>query len=1142
MLHEKHMYLCTPVFVLWLCCSLEASLIATKLAAELFGFGFVVSFPRILLRCSPSVLTMEPKPGSQVGGGPYGLRRSLKVTENASPEARNNAQRRHNNPDYFDLPDPSQQALENENPFLMGIPDHTGPYAAASVEVDDSVLDDSLLDLDKDTLLSLTSDAVSQLSGYSGSSPISEPFSLAPSPISLTNRPQPQSPTPASVGAGNSNDYANDSDAEEDKENEAPLRGVPGRRTDAIRDLMDTAFVQVDDIFLQLATSTGQQVSALQNSWLSTHGITGTRTNWCKYEAYFAHYSEQERKRVGDPDATASTCYKTFKQLKGWTSILSTFDDLQDLDTGVTLRHRRRGFESVVKRLHKLCEELDRRNLDLYTVLVGNCVNEDGSLGEVVFTPGLENLMSKHLGLSDNELIAFAKTEAFNAVAAAASNDRAKLREDVASASKSTSTTGSSNHVASDGESVAIPGLPANANVDLLRNKCKAMLLRLFGMRRNPSHALLPLIPFSDEAGCSFAKRDGKGKAKASSDTAAPPSKSDTINLPYNSIPQHLAEHGFQLFNWPFHVDFPGYAGVEQKKGIKCLTAQTARTVLTLLHGVNGTKMFLKKSQDPDALIEHRLPVLFSCPPGLKNSESHGNVLFANGTLERCSTTHGLSKKSEVEVETQTSNATQPIRTSKDTQSTQTSTHRKKNLAKSASSSHPAPPAPQGPKTRSKGPHALVTVGSAEEEGSNPPTKATRRPHVADGSSDEEKTDSLRPPPPPAPQRPMTRGKAPLGVVAVGSSDDENSNPPTNATQRPFVANGSSDEEKPVHLRPLPRLKKKAATPTPVNSEAESLLPPRIPTAPTAAEASLMQREKRDAEQIFRELEERAKQAFPQTTTDARGSKHPLLDSFIPLLPSQPASKGFSSFSLSPAPRSVASLSEKGSTSTRGSTPSIAKRAGGVTTERVGSPPKKPRMSPVRELDEVLPDTHPSKAQTTSPPIAAPSQSQYSPPTLDTPQPTPTCAPEQPQAPPASTPGAWDPYQRDRMFFPSYGGGYFGGPHGYGPSMYEWPPHAPPPNPRSPPPSSGFPPQSYGGFSAPPYAYSPHPPAINPHYLHPAYGRPYDAPPPVIGSHSSGFNQHAYAGAGPGPFPPPNARDPSANSGRANGSAAAPQE
>ncbi|KAG6849275.1 hypothetical protein H0H93_009882 [Arthromyces matolae] len=1115
----------TPIFALWLRGTLEPSPVATKLAKILFWLDFAAPFPRLHLFVHVQRSTMEPKPGSQVGGGPYGLRRSLKVTANASPEARNNAQRRHDHPDYFDLPDPSKLALENENPFLMGISDHKGPYVAASVTDDDS-----LLDLDRDTLMSLTSDAVTH---YSGSSPMSEPFSLAPRPINLTH--PSQSPTPANVEERSAEyDFGDDNGSEADKENDAPLRGVPGRRTDAIRDLMEKAFAQVDEIFLQLSMSTAQQVSALQNSWLSTHGITGTRTSWCKYEAYFAQFGEKERERVGDPEASASKCYKSFKELKNWNTILSTFDDLQDLDSGVTLRHRRRGFESVVKRLHKLSEELDRRNLDLYAVLVGNCVNEDASLGTVVFTPGLENMMSKHLGLSDNELIAFAKTEAFNTVAAAASNDRAKMREEVAAASKSTTTAGSSHH--GDGESIAVPGLPANAGVDLLRNKCKAMLLTLFGAHCNPYFVLPTLISSPDEAGCSFAKKDGKGKAKASnSDAAAPSSKSENINLPYNSIPQHLAEHGFQLFNWPFLVDFPGYAGVEHKKGIKCLTAQTARAVLTLLHGLDGRKMFLKKCDDPDgvlALIEHRLPVLFSCPPPLKNSESHGSVLFANGTLESCSTTHGLSNKSEVQVETQTSSATQTTRNSNNL--------RRKPVKYAASSS--LPPAPPQSK-----PANLAPLSS----------------HPA----------------PPVPRGPMTRSKGPHAVVAVGSSDDERSNPPTKATRSPFVEDGSSDEEKPVNLRPLPRLKKKAATPTPVNSDIETLLPqrvataptakkaatptpvnsnietllpPRVATAPTASEASLMSREKQDAEEIFRQLEARAKQAFPHTTTNVESSRHPLLDSFIPLLPPEHPSKGFSTFTRSPAPPLVTSRTEQGSTGTRGSTPNIAKRAGGGATERVGSPPKKPRMSPVRESDEVPPprtDTYSSNA------VAA-SQSHHSPPTLDAPKSKPTGTPQQPQAPPASTTpqptaaqappastgpptGSWDPYHRDRMFYPTYGGGYFSGPPSYGPpSMYEWPPHAPPPTSRSPPPSSGFPPQSYGGgYSAPPYAYSPHP-VMNPHYLHPAYGRPYDAPPPVMGSHPSDFNRHAYAGAGPGPFPPPDPRDPSANSDHGNGSAA----
>ncbi|KAG6834731.1 hypothetical protein H0H93_007771 [Arthromyces matolae] len=159
--------------------------------------------------------------------------------------------------------------------------------------------------------------------------------------------------------------------------------------------------------------------------------------------------------------------------LKNWDAILSTFDDFQHTDAGVTIRHRRRDFDGFIQRLEKLAKEMDKKQIDVYAVVVDNCVNEDAGLAKAVSTPGLQNLISQCLKLSKDEFFEFAKTEAFNSVATVASEDLARMRQDAASYSKPAATLSRSiNAVTSNPAPFKIP---KNATVDQLCNLCKAM-------------------------------------------------------------------------------------------------------------------------------------------------------------------------------------------------------------------------------------------------------------------------------------------------------------------------------------------------------------------------------------------------------------------------------------------------------------------------------------------------------------------------------------------------------------------------------------------------------------------------------------------------------------------------------------------
>ncbi|KAG6848865.1 hypothetical protein H0H93_013322 [Arthromyces matolae] len=1078
-------------------------------------------------------LVMDPTQGSQIGGGPYLLRRTIKVTEHASPEARNNAQRRYANPD-FDLPDPLDEAFEHINPFL------TGPSSDVGSAFD---LDESIQGLDSDTLLSLVSDAVTH---YSPSSPLSQLSTPNGSPYHSPSAPEnhvganPADNSPENyVDTNPGDDSGCDEDKgdgdtdmgldDDDKENLEPTHASPGRRTGATRESMNKAFLAIDSIFQQLALDVGLSTRQVHNAWLNSHGIAGTRTNWCRYQAYFAQHGEEEKQRVDNPAATASECYQSFKKLKNWDAILSTFDDLQHTDAGVTIRHRRRDFDGFIRRLEKLAKEMDKKQIDVYAVVVGNCVNEDAGLAKAVSTPGLQNLISQCLKLSEDEFLGFAKTEAFNSVATVASEDLARMRQDAASYSKPAATL--SRSINADASNPAPFEIPKNATVDQLRNLCKAMLTTLF-----------------EGAGCPIVKKDTKGKGKGSARSEG--------HFPYNSLPQHISENGLKLCNWPFQLDFPA-TGKGPKTGIKCLS-----------------RIFLQKVEDPKA------PIMVTSPPEDKDSQSHGDVLFADGTVERCSTSHGLAKLS---LASQTC-ASQPSKPNPPP-------------VPQTSSSTPPLPATQARSTRSRARRAFVAVGSSDEENS----EALTTKGVRTALSDQRSTSAEQPLQPTSggvrvkpttsnvPVKPVQRRP----FVTDGSSEEESGKPSTTDAVRPAVTSEISNvpssrdipTAQPDHgdkRRPTPRLKKAtppaAATSTPpsttdavrpaVTSEISNVpssrdvpttrpdhgdkrrptprlkkaTPPAVATStpPAATQDAFKNDSNNETDRIFQELEARARQAFPEIS--GKLPFNPTGEPFTPLLypPTLPRQSSTSSVTHSTTALKAPTLRS------RSNTPGVYKRTGEAGLQRAGSPPKKPRLSPVDETHDVIPDSAIGDAKAGSQPpslttlpsaptpdaatVAEASIAHHAPPSVPAhSQPTPTHASEQGNVslPPA---GMWDPYHGEHNFYTARGGnfgfegGYFGGPPGYARAPYEWPshahPHAPPPSNRSPAPASGFS-STYGpipgAYNVPHYAY----PNPHPHFLHPAYGGRYDAAPHV----THHFAPQAYVAGGVGSNPSQNASD-----------------
>ncbi|KAG6810519.1 hypothetical protein H0H92_011494 [Tricholoma furcatifolium] len=588
-------------------------------------------------------------PPAQVGGGPYNLRQVIKTTPNASPEVQKSAkQRLQLNPDV------------PEDAFLTG-PTSLSPASGGPAEGDflteEDVfatgpsydLDDDLANLDEDTLLSLASDAA-----YTPTpSPCITPSPKGTGPATMLSKASiPRSADPflegfaevarklnaMSSAAGKTADGLQDSsgtsegvDSDLDKENNPsppPSRPLPGRRPEWARQVLLKCFEDVDELISTASEATGLTPSAIRTEYMETHGTVYARSDWCKYEAYFAQNTDAERARVGNPHVSPSYCYKSFKALPGWREVLAAHEDWQTTGSQL-IRERRRDFSKICGRFNKLLTEAHGRQFESVVAMVGSCVSEDAGLAYWKATPGLEELLSTRLDLTQEQFIGFAKSEAFHQKALAATLERR-----VRNASRVDSLKAEITSAASTGDSnpaeEATGGSVKGATAEALRNLCKAALFALY-----------------ESAGHSLVKESkGKGKGKAAADST---DTSSYGRLPWNTLPQITAAEGLRMLSWPWGVDFPGQPGSKAQggkaQGIKTLPTEAARLLFAALSGEGEAKPTLKEAEDADEVRDSAIPVMLTVAPPPGSTEEYGHVMFANGTVERCSKKFGAPRK-----------------------------------------------------------------------------------------------------------------------------------------------------------------------------------------------------------------------------------------------------------------------------------------------------------------------------------------------------------------------------------------------------------------------------------------------------------------------------------------------------------------
>ncbi|KAG6806680.1 hypothetical protein H0H92_010428 [Tricholoma furcatifolium] len=217
------------------------------------------------------------------------------------------------------------------------------------------------------------------------------------------------------------------------------------------------------------------------------------------------------------------------------------------------------------------------------------------------------------------EFLGFAKSEAFHQKALAATRER--KAHDAANVGGPKAEVASAalpmDPVATEDATGSVKGPTAEA----LRTFCKAALFALYG------HPLLK-------------ESKAKGKGNATDATDSNPSG----QLPWNTLPLITATEGLQMSSWPWGIEFPGQPG-SKSQGIKALPTDAARALLAALNGETGTKPTLQAVPNAEDVRSNVLPIMLTVAPPPGSAEKYGHVIFANGTVEKCSEKFGIPRE-----------------------------------------------------------------------------------------------------------------------------------------------------------------------------------------------------------------------------------------------------------------------------------------------------------------------------------------------------------------------------------------------------------------------------------------------------------------------------------------------------------------
>ncbi|KAG1840555.1 hypothetical protein C8R48DRAFT_781748 [Suillus tomentosus] len=424
------------------------------------------------------------------------------------------------------------------------------------------------------------------------------------SSYSLSDPPRYPSPHErgASVDAGNVNDLFSDPQGSKDAPSSTSDQSfVPGRKSANTNAILEAAFIEIEQSFLELSGSTSIPVQQVINWFLKSRGRTTVSTNfWNIYaRSYFKDHTEQELARVGHkvpadggspvPSwmlgmSIRTKCYDLFKEAfpDTYKDILSVHDEVKMLSASPqTVSQRAQEFQKYYRRMFSIADSAAAKfGFETAMVICGKIVNQDASLGQVHTTPGAAEFWSTRCRADDDTIIGHLKAHVYNKTSmAVVENAFDDLPED--------------DEEASSRDADSIPSTEVEGRDESLRWLKKEI-----------------------------AKQVTKLGGKFASDK----------NFPWKTMPSTLASGGLNIEGYPAHMCLmPGESHDPTSKNNKGIGVLTFKEVAALVDAYKaGTMRVVKSSNTHTSLIESTEPVIIGEAPPSTWEHASARRMFAD--------------------------------------------------------------------------------------------------------------------------------------------------------------------------------------------------------------------------------------------------------------------------------------------------------------------------------------------------------------------------------------------------------------------------------------------------------------------------------------------------------------------------------
>ncbi|KAJ2914824.1 hypothetical protein MD484_g5590, partial [Candolleomyces efflorescens] len=519
---------------------------------------------------------------------------------------------------------------------------------------------------------------------------------------------------------------------------------------------------------------------------LLSNKVTYTRSLWNYYTSYFWHHAEEERERIGNPEATPSDAFPSFQEAyPHWQELVVMEFQRSAVATVETIGERERQFDKWFSELVTRASRGEEMwGFQFFIGACGESVNEDQSLGCLHLSKNLgTGFMQERLMMTDDALIGQMKTHSYDYVSREYSRRLAEERDCAKDHDQNQNASG----ISSDESEVE-----NTRRTNLLKRVRKlgdsALTKRL--------HELLAMSDESiNRTNTDVGRKIVRDYLQAL--IRAEGGRADNVNLPWRELGTKLASQGLSVVGWAHKVPFPNKNS--KPDGIKSAGVEGIRKII---FGLRDSTIHLER-KEAGKLQNSKTPVAVEEAPPPDSEQTAGARYFLDGTMDlRGPVRRGSAPAASA---SRAKDATTAVKT--------------KARARSVTFNEP----PSKPATRSskpankgKGKQKAVILSDSDSDSDDdlplapppPPPAASKKRSAGD------RARTPPPPPPPAASKKRTADGVQVERIPVKVGNVE--------VPIPFVDNSEDDLYSPSPVRPSSKRPRPIASPVNESDECES--------------------------------------------------------------------------------------------------------------------------------------------------------------------------------------------------------------------------------------------------------------------------------------------------------------------------------